>query len=358
MKRMIFHLPMKINTKIHSGSQIRPMKMINAFKNIGYDVELIMGSIKERKNQIKQLKEKINDGNKYDFLYSESSTMPTALTENHHLPTAPFLDSSFFNYCRKKNIKTALFYRDIYWQFDIYKNSISYFKRKISIFFYKNDLINYNKYIDILYLPSVKMHNYFPIRFNGIVKALPPAVEEKKTNYKTINNIKFIYVGGIGGIYDLSLFSEVACSNKNNILNLCVRKNEWKKSSDIYKYENIIVHHKSPEELAEIYNKSDIAIYFIKPNELWNFAMGLKLFEYIAYKKPIIAVKGTAVGEFVETNNIGWVIEYKKQVLEELISKIKNNPSFIQEKIKNIEKIIPYNTWNARAKQVVNDLSK
>ena len=34
MKKMIFHIPMKIDLNVHSGSQIRPQKMIQAFKNI------------------------------------------------------------------------------------------------------------------------------------------------------------------------------------------------------------------------------------------------------------------------------------------------------------------------------------
>lgn len=41
MKRIIFHLPNKIDKNRFSASQIRPMKIIEAFKNIGYEVDLI-----------------------------------------------------------------------------------------------------------------------------------------------------------------------------------------------------------------------------------------------------------------------------------------------------------------------------
>ena len=99
-KQIIFHIPNKLDKSQNSGSQIRPIKMIQAFKNIGYKVDLIMGTVKERKIQIKNLKQRINAGEKYEFLYSESSTMPTALTEPHHLPVAPFLDFDFFKYCK------------------------------------------------------------------------------------------------------------------------------------------------------------------------------------------------------------------------------------------------------------------
>ena len=55
LKKMIFHIPMKIDINLHSGSQIRPQKMIQAFKNIGYDVDVVMGYVKERKEHIKQI---------------------------------------------------------------------------------------------------------------------------------------------------------------------------------------------------------------------------------------------------------------------------------------------------------------
>ena len=95
-KRMIFHVPNYIDLEAKSGSNIRPIKMINAFKEIGYDVDVVMGYASERKSKIKEIKNNIKNGVKYDFLYSESSTMPTLLTEKNHLPTHPFLDFSFF----------------------------------------------------------------------------------------------------------------------------------------------------------------------------------------------------------------------------------------------------------------------
>ena len=84
--------------------------------------------------------------------------------------------------------------------------------------------------------------------------------------------------------------------------------------------------------------------------------MAVKLFEYISYKKPIIAVTGTAVGDFIEKNDIGWTINYDEIKLKELITDLQNNPSQIDQKIKKIEKIISDNTWEARALQVKKDL--
>ena len=62
MKRMIFHIPMKIDRNRASASQIRPMKMIEAFKECGYEVVVVEGYGKERKRQIKEIKSNILKG--------------------------------------------------------------------------------------------------------------------------------------------------------------------------------------------------------------------------------------------------------------------------------------------------------
>jgi len=360
-KKIIFHIPNYISTSPKSGSEIRPTKMLEAFRKIGYEVDVVMGYVADRKKQIKKIKDNIKNGMKYEFLYSESSTMPTALTEKHHLPIAPFLDFNFFRFCNQHNIKIGLFYRDIHWNFEQYKLTVSLYKQFITKFFYKFDLKEYRKLVDILYLPSVKMYDYIPFSFDRQLKSLPPAVNIIKNEEKKIDKYKlnFIYVGGLGKLYDLRIFTKII--NNMNTVNfyLCTRKIEWEKNKKMYSeyLNNVQIYHKYGNDLHRIYNLSTIGILFVKPIEYWNFVMAVKLFEYIAYKKPIIAVKGTAVGSFVEENNIGWAIEYNEKTLEHLLAEIQNNPNIIEEKIENIEKIIPLNTWEARAEQVVKDLS-
>lgn len=364
MRRMIFHIPNTINKNLASGSQIRPLMMLTAFKQIGYEVDVVMGNVKERRENIKLIEKNIKEGVKYSFLYSESSTVPTALTEPHHLPIAPFLDFNFFKFCKKNEIKIGLFYRDIYWVFDEYKNEVPFLKKMIATFFYKYDLYQYTKIIDVFYLPSKIMYKYVPIDFNCNVINLPPAssninIQKKSKNSNQVK-VNFVYVGGISSLYDIKLFLNVVNEIGENSVNLCVRQNEWEKNKENYnKYLNILkIHHKKGEKLSSIYNDSKVAIYFVKPQEIWSFAIGVKLFEYLAYLKPIIAVKGTAVGEFVEQNDIGWVIPYEEVELRKLLLFINNNPQEIENKIKNIEKIAAEHTWEARAKQVEKNLSQ
>ena len=114
---MIFHFPLPLDSNAKSASGIRPLRMIAAFESLGYKVVLVTGYFSERKDCIAKIKEKIRRGRKYDFVYSESSTMPTTLTERNHLPLHPFLDWFFFRFCNKKGIPIGLSYRDIYWKF-------------------------------------------------------------------------------------------------------------------------------------------------------------------------------------------------------------------------------------------------
>lgn len=101
-KRCIVHIPNHIEKSGKSGSNIRPIKMKQAFEENGYLVEYISGYGTERKVQINKIKRNIRNGIKYDFLYSESSTMPTLLTEKNHLLRYPiFWILAFLNFARK-----------------------------------------------------------------------------------------------------------------------------------------------------------------------------------------------------------------------------------------------------------------
>jgi hypothetical protein len=359
MKRMIFHIPMELNPNLHSGSQIRPRKMIEAFERIGYSVSLVMGDVGKRKRQISSIKAEIEKGIEFEFVYSESSTMPTALTEKHHFPKNPFLDFRFLRYCKNQNLKVGLFYRDIHWGFSQYKEKVSFFKRQITTIFYKYDLVMYKSFVEILYLPSVKMFDYIPFNFKGSVKALPPGVVEiENSEYvKRSAELSVIYVGGLGGGYDLRLFGMVMNEQSNIRLNLCTREKEWQNNKKDYGNSNIIVHHESGDGLAKIYEQSSIASLFVFPSVYWDFVMAIKLFEYIAYRKPIIAVKGTAVGEFIENNDIGWVVDYEKEVLVDLLAHLKQNSDEIELKRANMCRVGNENTWTSRASQVADELN-
>ncbi|EPY2307963.1 TPA: glycosyltransferase family 1 protein [Clostridium botulinum] len=365
-RRCIFHIPYKVDLNWPSGSQIRPINMIKAFEQNGYDVEIIMGYGEEREKKIKKIKSNIKEGIKYDFLYSESSTEPTLLTEKNHIPLYPFLDFGFLKYCKNHNIKIGLFYRDIHWRFSQYKKNVNILKRIVAYTFYFYDLLKYKAIIDILYLPSKKMYRYIPIKLKCKVEELPPAFEasipsnEICEQTKKEDFINIFYVGGVNPqLYNLEKMFSVINNEKKYKLTVCCRENEWKSYNKIYKKyigDKIKIIHKKDKELNKYFAEADVVSLFVEPQEYWKFAMPVKLFTYISYKKPIICCKNTAVGKFVMDNSIGWEIDYSEESLSKLLEYLSCNNQEIYVKKSNITKIIDQHDWKARARKVINDL--
>ena len=367
-KNCIFHIPCFISADGKSGSQIRPQKMIEAFKKNGYHVDIVMGYGKERKKQIQYIKQNIEKGKKYDFLYSESSTMPTLLTEKNPLPCYPFLDFSFFAYCKKKGINIGLFYRDIHWKFEKYKEIVPWYKRMFSIQMYKYDLRKYLKLVDILYLPSIEMKKYISEYRFSKVRVLPPGalleeeVIEKRKNYflsNKNNELKIFYVGGVTGIYDLRSVLKAIKDKENVYMTICCRENEWEKNKEFYDScltERITIVHESGENLKKLYLKSDICSCFFPLSEYMSFAVPIKLFEYIGNVTPVIVTKGTVAGKFVEKFGNGISVPYDIEKLSNAIEEVLNNRGMLIEMHENACNCLEQNTWKCRALQVEKDL--
>ena len=225
MRRMIFHCPVK-NEGNPDASQLRPLKMIEAFRQIGYDVAVVYGDGAERKKSIAAIKRSIRGGVKYDFLYSESSTLPTLCTEKHHLPSYPFLDFSFLSFCRRHGIRVGLFYRDIYWRFSFGNDS---WKMKCLKPFYIYDLIMYRRLVDVLFLPSKEMLGYIPLGFPGRVEELPPGAGKMSFTKTGMpgQGLNLLYIGGLVPHYDLRMLVKAVSEIPEITFTLCCRKKEW-----------------------------------------------------------------------------------------------------------------------------------
>ena len=368
-KKCILHVPNYIDPAGRSGSSKRPVKMLQALKNCGYEVDCVMGYGNERKSSINRIKQRISEGVKYDFLYSESSTMPTLLTEKDHIPRYPFLDFGFLKFCKKKEIRIGLFYRDIQWKFSIYTDNVSWYKQRVSIPLYQYDLKKYEELVDILYLPTSEMAKYLEKdRLTEKVHVLMPGAEinrnldeEKKIYNFKHRPISILYVGGVDRIYDLKEFfcalKKMAGEAKAVI---CCRKEEWDSCKNIYiPYlgENIKIIHESGERLIPYYRRADLCCAFAGKGEYMSMAMPVKIFEYLGNLVPVLATKGTVSGRFVEEEDIGWSVEYDEQALEKCLKEIINAPEMLIQKRENQKKILKFHTWEARARQVIQDLT-
>jgi glycosyltransferase involved in cell wall biosynthesis len=360
-KKIIFHHPLPINPSATSASGIRPRKMIEAFESIGYNVYLVTGFAKERSKSIKMLKKMLKQGQVFEFLYSESSTMPTLLTETHHLPTSPSLDFAFFKYLKSNDIPIGLFYRDIYWAFDEYGSDLNPLKRAFAKWMYRYDLKQYERYVDTLYLPSMKMGKYIPIVNESKFLELPPGqdIVNNEINTSAKKGLDLLYIGGMSGHYQMHEAFVAVSKLPDVTLTVCTREVEWQTVKDNYISplpSNINIVHKSGSALNELFYNADIAMLFVKPQEYREFASPVKLYEYIGYKKPIIASKGTLSGLFVENNGIGWSIDYYDNALVDLLGSISVNPELLKLKREKLNTVYELHTWQQRAKSVVENL--
>lgn len=359
IRRCIFHFPGYIDPSGKSASSARPQKMLEAFQNIGFQTDTVMGYGADRKKQILQIKKNIENGVEYDFLYSESSTMPTAFTEKNHIPKYFFLDFSFFRYCKKQGIRIGLFYRDIHWMFDQYKKNVAWWKRLISVGLYRYDLRQYCRLLDVLFLPSLKMGGYLPKAFCKVrQKALPSGTEDcaivkKKAAGEAERPLRLLYIGGIGKeLYDIMNLIVGVHDYPQAELTICCRETEWEENRGRYAPyldRSIKIVHQTGRQLDDLYQQADLCCLIYTYSEYRNFAMPYKLFEYIGHQIPILVTEGSAAAAFISAHDIGYCIEDHSAAVIAALSYIHDHPEDLQKKSMRIAEIARKNTWKSRA---------
>ena len=364
--RIVFHHPLPLDPSSKSASGIRPIRMLEAFQALDIEVTLVTGYSNERKRAIAYVEDVVRSGKKYDFVYSESSTMPTVLTDRHHLPLSPMADFLFFRFCRMNSIPIGLFYRDIYWLFEEYGRGLNPIKVLLAKAAYRFDLWVYNQTLDKLYLPSVEMGRYVPYVNPEIFEALPPGHTSPEVGGDSVGfrgqsrPLRLFYVGGMSSHYQLHELFKVASELPQIELTVCTREEEWSAEKDSYPAltPNIRVIHKAGTAMEEELRRSDIAVLFVKPQEYREFASPVKLYEYLGFCKPILASEGTLAGKFVAENDVGWTIPYDKEPLKQLLIALVKDPSQVSGRFRNLKDVAINHSWEARARKVIQDLVK
>ena len=366
MKRCIFHYLHPIEEKPGVGSALRPYQMLQAFRAIGYEVDVVAGYGAERKKQILQIKQNIKNGVCYEFLYSESVNDPTILSEQDHFPRYPFLDFGFLKFCKKQNIPVGLFYRDVYWKFPLFKELTSWIKRMILKPLFAYDLIKYRSCLDLLFLPTIRMQQYAIPNFQS--RALPPggvlrpaSYEKKRNRYSEHDKLRIFYVGSLSSLYDNRLLFQAVQETQNVYLTVCTHQKQWEKVKPDYApylCDRIEVVHKSGDALQEYYETADVAAYCLNSHEYLDMAMPIKVFEAISYGTPLLATNIFSIAQMVRNENIGWVSETSVDGIKQVLEFLKNHPEEIAKKTENTILAAQQNTWQCRALQVAKDLTR
>lgn len=329
-----------------SGSSVRPKKIYDAFLEEGYNISLLTGLQNRKTERWKKCfsyYKNIKKGN-YDFCYVEPPAGPIFNLCDHLI---------LLYISKIKKIPIGLFYRDAYWKFADWYN-VSGIKRFVINSMHKFDWMIIKNTCKKVFFPTKTMGDLFDFPDK---EPLPPGCELISVKKETSKDIEIVYVGGVseqyGGKLLLETLDKVNKERKMN-LHLVCRKEEL---SQIEQYINkswLKIYHASGEELKEIYSKGNLAIIPRKIDFYMDFAMPVKLFEYISYELPIVATKCKEVANFIEINKIGVIAEDNVESLYDTLVNI--DVKTIEEYTKNIKITKINNTWTKRVQQI-SDLS-
>lgn len=358
---MIFHHPLPFTANPEAGSQLRPHKMKRAFEQLGYDVFLIAGTGYERKMAIQTVVDQVRKGEPFEFVYSEPPSAPIAVV-NHDMWQV-WLDLGFLRWCHQQSIPVGLFYRDVYWRFEVYRQSAGWHKRLISLPLFWFEWLSYYRWVDHLFLPSLKMTAALPSTWPASrCSALPPGCEPTANELKQEpnNKLTLFYVGGVTPpLYDLTPIFTAVRDLTGVGLTVCCRRAEWEEVQAYYRpylSAQVKVIHAQSSELAEYYAQADAFSLVRQDHPYLTFAMPVKVFESLGYGLPIITTAGTAAAEMIERDGIGWVVS-DPQEIRNLLLQLQAEPDQLIQKRRQAMEMRHQHTWLQRARTVVKTLT-
>lgn len=343
-KRIIFYLPYSFGD-LNSGSRVRPYKMYNAFLKLGYTVDLIAGTPKER---IAKYKEVLSARKNYSFCYAEASTYPLN----------PPYDYRILLGIRRMGVPIGIYYRDAYWKFKNYFH-FKGLKRMELLFRYQLDLFLFSKIAAYMFFPTKTLASYFKLRIPKII--LPPAGEQcfVKREYK--KPLRAVYVGGIKYNFGLELMLKalelVNRSRVQFILEIICRKNELdempKHIQTMIKAPWIKISHISGDNLKNVYARCHVAL-IPRIKDVYNdLALPVKLFEYLSFSLPIIATNCKEMAEIIEANECGIVCKDDAQSFANALNLLINDIDKLKQLSCQAERTITNgNLWEDRVKLV------
>jgi len=330
--------------------------MRRAFEEIGYTVYSVNGDYRDRKV-------KTEDALKQDnvlFAYCESANVPFCISGKRHFPIRFFSDIMNLKKIRKK-CKIGFFYRDINWKEKDFYNKNGFIKGIVLYILFRLEFEALIRIIDVLFVPSMEMAELFPgfIKWKKKIMELPPACSEPLVEMKVCNdsNLNVVYSGNTdrSSMYKIDDLLRVISDCPNVSLTVNTEKFDIKYHEIINNYpikDRLKITNYDFESVLEDDADHDIGIVWQDgPIEDIKKYMPIKLFYYLRLGIPVVGRSGTAYGNFIETNGLGWTFKNTNELKHILICLSKNKTGVIECK-KNVLNIRNKHTWKARAKEV------
>lgn len=363
--RMVFHAPFPVRPGSSRASGIRPWKMLQGFRQAGFEVRVVTGYAAQRRASLRSLERAMKEGWVPEFVYSEAATLPSSLTEPRHLPLILNLERKFFRDMHDRGIPSGVFYRDVYWAFPEYRKSVGPLLYPALRYLYGREIETFNHYVDVLFLPSVEMAQFVPGLRGPRPVALPPGTDPKDVPLPKpgAGSLRVLYVGDIGGgHYDMAEFLRAVSETEGVSLTICTRSDSMARAREQYadvlkEADNITFVQASGEDLLPLYRSADIASLVVRPDEYRSFAAPMKLWEYMAMGRPVLTTTGTKATTTVEAVGAGWGVVYDADSIAKSLRRLRDNPQVVVAASKAAREFGLKNTWRDRARFVAQTLT-
>ncbi|MDN6329133.1 MAG: hypothetical protein L0J84_07300, partial [Brachybacterium sp.] len=340
------------------ASRLRPLRMFEAFSEIGYRVHPLVGAPRQRAVAFRSARRRLRAGQKMAMLYSENSTQPNLIAARIDEGLAPLLDARILWWARRRGVPAGEFYRDVYWRFSTSLRAVRTPRSAMMNLLYRLDLAVLRFARVHLFLPSERMAPIIPIAEEAS-SALPPGATVVES--ATPEGLHLLYVGGLGPEYGLDACFEAVSGTAGVTLTLCVPPADWAKNRSRYEHhlsERIRVVHGSGAELEPLYEAASACVLFVEPGEYRTFAAPVKFFEYVGHGKPVLLSRGTYAGDLGERLGVGPVLEYSADALQAELETLRAQPDRLDRFAEAARRVRYDQTWRARAGQAAERLGQ
>ncbi len=357
-----------LDGNMSTGSSVRPQKMLEAFGEIGVKMKVLSGLKTNRSKRRKNIEEIMRwlAAEQPRYCYVEP-------------PSGPFYDWKDLQLLEKlhhQKVPVGLFYRDAYWMFPEYGADgkkvqfLQRIKQVIIKLMQRRDLYVFRCACDHIFFPSGSMAAYFDFASQSV---LPPGcVFRGDVDWEPVRAVRkdvltYIFVGGAARNHGTFLTMEAfEKANQNGIIAKLIYvcpEEQWNKIKDeVYKEEYAewlsILHVSGDERLAALYKEADIALLAAPNTEYRNFAVPIKIYEYISYGKPILVTNCYETEKAVLENQVGWSVPDNVLSVSDKIIFLYENQEEIYEKKKYCKEACIRNLWKSRAETVIRVLSE
>jgi glycosyltransferase involved in cell wall biosynthesis len=334
-----------------SGSSVRPQRMYEAFRALGYEVELLAGLQNRRLERLKNVYKtyrRLRKNGLPDLCYVEP-------------PSGPFFnlcDHLLLIWLKRRGVPIGLFYRDAVWKFAKWWQ-VRGLKRLALVLMHRFDLLVIRRCCKTVFFPTQSMAELFDLPNKGV---LPPAGEDRLTAPRGVTR-QAVYVGGVSSRYGTDiLLAAFSLLNRRLpqpvFLKLVCRESAANPLFGGYRDEPWLeIISASGPQLEPIYKGCDVALFSGRRDIYMDFCMPVKLFEYISYGLPVVTTDCTEAARFVRENGLGLVSRDDPQSFAGCIERLYSEPELLKAAAGRCALTLRQgNLWVHRARQAAQEI--